>query len=189
MQASHPIMLIRHAEKPLPDPRDDDDMPGSRGRHGLSVRGERRASMLAGYFAPADGVFADSRIRTPQFIFAGAATLRRASTRPADTVWPLAAALGLAVRDEFSSDPPLDAVTAALVFSASRGAVLASWRHDTLAELARAIGARAVPAEWPEDRFDMVWLLRKSSDGWSLAQIPQLLMPGDSETPIEDGQG
>lgn len=187
MQTSHPIMLIRHAEKPLREPRDTDDVDdaaGAGGPRGLSPRGERRARMLAAYFATADGISRDSRIRTPRFIFAAASTSQHPSTRPADTVSPLAAALGLAVREEFSSDPPFDAVAAALESAASRGPVLASWRHDTLPDLARAIGARAVPAEWPASRFDMIWLLEKSGGEWRFAQVAQMLMPGDSAAPF-----
>ena len=184
MQNLHSIMLIRHAEKPLREPRDTDDGVGSGGRHGLSPRGERRARMLMEYFAPADGVLPDGPIRTPKFIFAASTTPAHHSTRPADTVRPVAAALGLAVQEEFGSDPPFDAVAVALEAAAALGPVLVGWRFDTLPELARAIGAKGVPADWPASRFDMTWVLEKSGDAWRLTQVPQLLMPGDSAAPM-----
>jgi hypothetical protein len=62
--------------------------------------------------------------------------------------------------------------------------VLVSWRFDTLPDLARAIGAKSVPADWPANRFDMTWVLEKSGDAWRLTQVPQLLMPGDHATPM-----
>lgn len=187
MQASHPIMLIRHAEKPLRQALSPGDEAATRGPQGLSRVGEQRAQALAAYFAPPDGIFRDGRIRTPVFIFAAAATLRHPSTRPADTVWPLATGLGLAVRDEFSSDPPLAPIAAALAFAASRGPALVSWRQDTLPDLARAMGVSGVPDDWPADRFDMVWLLERAGREWRLAQIPQMLLPGDDPSPIGGG--
>jgi hypothetical protein len=184
MQGSYPIMLIRHAEKPLRESRDVDDAAGAGGKRGLSLRGERRARLLAGYFAPVHDVLRDGHTCTPKAIFAAGTTAEHRSTRPADTVRPLAQALGLTVREDFSSDPPFDEAAAALKSAATRGPVLVSWRYDTLPELARAIGAQAVPEVWPADRFDMIWVLERLGDAWRLTQIPQLLLPGDNVAPV-----
>jgi hypothetical protein len=184
MQTFHPIMLIRHAEKPLREPRDADEAVGAGGRRGLSPRGERRARMLAEYFAPADGVLRDGHIHMPRFVFAAASTPAHRSTRPADTVRPVAGALGLVVQEEFGSDPPFNAVAAALKSAAALGPVLVGWRYDTLPDLASAIGATGVPADWPASRFDMTWVLEKSGEAWRLTQVPQLLMPGDRAEPM-----
>lgn len=43
----------------------------------------------------------------------------------------------------------------------------------------------AVPPGWPEDRFDMVYVLRRTTDGrYAFSQVPELLLPGDSAEPI-----
>ncbi|OZI37498.1 hypothetical protein CAL29_03570 [Bordetella genomosp. 10] len=189
MNTSHPIMLIRHAEKPLRESRYAQDIAGAGGRHGLSSRGERRAQLLAAYFMSSEDLLRERGLCRPRFIFAAATTPRHRSTRPVDTVKPLAAALNLAVRDEFASDPPFDKAADTLCSAAAQGAVLVSWRQDTLPELARAIGARGVPDVWPESRFDMIWLLERSGGVWTLTQVPQMLLPEDSDAPIRDERG
>jgi hypothetical protein len=35
------------------------------------------------------------------------------------------------------------------------------------------------PAQWPDDRFDVVWTLTKTAGGWHFAQLPELLLPQD----------
>ncbi|ALM86151.1 hypothetical protein [Bordetella sp. N] len=184
MKNAYPIMLIRHAEKPTRDPRYAEDTHGARGRHGLSTRGERRAQLLAAYFTSSDDVLRERGLCRPQFIFGAATNAQHHSTRPVDTVMPLAVALKLEVRDDFSSDPPFDKVADTLHNAAMQGPVLVSWRQDSLPELARAIGARAVPSVWPLSRFDMIWLLERQDDEWALTQVPQMLLPEDSEAPI-----
>jgi hypothetical protein len=42
------------------------------------------------------------------------------------------------------------------------------------------------PVEWPDDRFDVVWILTKTPDGWHFAQQPELVLPDDQATVIED---
>jgi hypothetical protein len=45
-----------------------------------------------------------------------------------------------------------------------------------------------IPRTWPEDRFDLIWtftLLTKG--GYSFAQIPQMLLSGDTDTIIPAG--
>jgi len=34
-------------------------------------------------------------------------------------------------------------------------------------------------------RFDFVWVFGRRDDSWIHKQVPQLLLPGDSETPTE----
>lgn len=183
MPDHHPIMLIRHAEKPLREAHDKDDGFGARGKRGLSPRGEQRAWKLADYFGRGRHP-KESGICAPRFIFAASTSAEHRSTRPADTVQPLSAALGVPVRDEFDSDPPFDALLQALHKAAKDGPVLISWRYDTLPALARAAGAQSVPDEWPADCFDMIWLLENHGDACRLVQVPQMLMAGDRVEPI-----
>jgi hypothetical protein len=36
------------------------------------------------------------------------------------------------------------------------------------------------PPDWPDDRFDMVFVLDRAGDGWNLTQVPQMLFADDS---------
>ncbi|WP_322102666.1 hypothetical protein [Paraburkholderia sp. J41] len=66
------------------------------------------------------------------------------------------------------------------------GVVLISWEHKVLPTLFSHIpGAPPVPAAWPEDRYDVIWLLDRRAHGWAFSQHPQLLLAGDSRTLIE----
>jgi hypothetical protein len=40
------------------------------------------------------------------------------------------------------------------------------------------------PDEWPEERFDVVWILDRDEDAggaWRFAQVPQRLLPHDRD--------
>jgi hypothetical protein len=41
-----------------------------------------------------------------------------------------------------------------------------------------------VPHKWPDDRFDIVWVLDEAGTDWAFSQIPQMLLSGDSPKPI-----
>jgi len=66
-----------------------------------------------------------------------------------------------------------------------RGIVLIAWEHKVLPSLIGHVpGAPAVPAAWPDERFDMVWILERAEGRWSFSQRPQLLLAGDRAEPI-----
>ena len=57
-------------------------------------------------------------------------------------------------------------------------------RSPTIAGLIRG-GTDGVPPRWPGHVYDLVWVLDLQASGaWSFAQVPELVMPGDTETPI-----
>jgi hypothetical protein len=65
------------------------------------------------------------------------------------------------------------------------GTVLVSWEHKRIPKLVAMLpGAPPVPQDWPDDRFDIVWVFDRAGAGWSFSQIPQRLLPGDSPKPI-----
>lgn len=172
------IMLIRHAEKP-PQGQAGVNEAGEPQDGTLSVAGWRRAGALVPYFASlADRVHTRLLCR-PQHIHAARPTDLHLSTRPADTVQPLAALLGLSVDERWSAEDPVDHLADAL--RVLEDPVLVCWRHHGLPALARAIlKGDGIPEHWPDDRFDLTWSIRQENDGWVFIQVPQLLFATDS---------
>ena len=73
---------------------------------------------------------------------------------------------------------------------ASEDPVLISWQHEALPTIAGLIrgGADGVPPSWPGHVYDFVWVLDLQPSGaWSFTQVPELIMPGDSDKPIGAG--
>jgi hypothetical protein len=171
------IMLIRHAEKP-PEGRAGVNEAGEPQLGGLSVAGWRRAGALVPYFASLADRLHHRLVCRPEHIVAARPTPRHPSTRPAATVRPLAALLGLAVDEAWSAEDPVDRVAAAL--RAFEVPVLVCWRHDGLPALARAVlQGDGVPESWADDRFDITWSIRRDGDDWLFMQVPQLLFAQD----------
>ena len=149
------ILIIRHAEKP---------------EHGLSLSdvGWRRAEALIPLFRTC--------FRAPDKLIAAADSAK--SSRPRETLEPMSRAFNL----------PIDASTLDVNKAAKRLRdqpaellVLISWRHQSLPDLARALGASDVPDAWPRNIYDRIWRLMPMADGaLRLADLPMALMPGDS---------
>jgi hypothetical protein len=68
------------------------------------------------------------------------------------------------------------------VFS-RRGVVLICWQREFIPHIAAHImdNKKLVPDEWPEDRFDLVWVFDRdrSSGKYKFKQVPQRLLEGD----------
>lgn len=179
------IMIIRHGEKPS-------EAPGTRGvtthgkhdRHDLCVRGWQRAGALVRYFAPHADHPPGAPISRPRTIFASAATRKSPSLRAQHTVHPLAAALGLHVNKQHAEGEEEALAIAAL---AAEGPVLIAWHHSHIPALVRIIGGVDMPCprHWPDDRFDLVWVLDRAgaNGGWSFSQTLQRLLPHDCDYP------
>lgn len=173
------IFLIRHAEKPSKDGlihgvrEDGSHDPGS-----LTPRGWMRAGALVGYFNPRNG-FADPRLVRPTHIYAARYDEKShdGSRRMEQTTGSLAASLGLQPDLRFAKREE----AALLADLATRpGAPLVCWSHRFLAQIAQALAPQA-PAQWPDERFDLVWILTpgKTGAGWSFEAFSQRLLPGD----------
>ncbi len=176
------VMIIRHAEKPpgsgAPQGIDADGTPDP---HSLTVRGWTRAGALVELFAPGSGGIRPGLAR-PSAIYAAGGTGGEGQ-RPRETVTPLAARLGVTVTTTYAKggEPALAAELAH-----RPGATLVSWQHEEIPALLAAFGAvsPAPPATWPDNRFDLVWVLTSAAHGWSFTQVPQLLLDGDSADTI-----
>jgi hypothetical protein len=179
-------MLIRHAEKPAKDSAPFGiTLKGERSKESLEVRGWQRAGALSHLFAPLDGHFQHASLARPQFLYASKPVKRRGSRRPIETITPLAEKLRIQINSDYKRsdfDDMLDEVFR------HRGVVLICWQREYIPQIAAHIlnDGRAVP-EWPENRFDMVWIfeLQKSSGKYKFKQVPQSLLHGDRVTPIK----
>jgi hypothetical protein len=177
------IMLIRHAEKPdgkaqgvTKDGAQDDEE--------LIVRGWQRSGALVRFFAPrSDEV--DPHLAQPKTIFASAVGPHSKSLRPQHTILPLAKLLGLTL--DLSCQKSEVTKLAAAVVKAD-GPVLIAWEHEMIPAIVNAIvgDTKTCPQQWDGARFDIVWVLdrKTTASGWDFFQVPQLLLPGDSDRPI-----
>ena len=172
------IMIIRHAEKPLPGRPDRSVcINGFHAKHELTVRGWQRAAALVRFFTRPD---AHHPVSPPKSIFAATATTVSPSLRSQRTVEPLATALGLAIDLAHAEHEEADLAAAVL---AAESPVLIAWHHHSIADLVQLLtqGAVASPADWPDDRYDLVWTLdRETSDGpWTFQQAAQQIFLHD----------
>jgi len=181
------IMIVRHAEKPASDFSPYGvTVNGKRSRESLTARGWQRAGALANLFAPTDGHFQNRLLAQPQFLYASKFIKRRGSKRPIETITPMAEKLAIKINSDF----PRFAVEKVLenVFRC-KGVVLICWQREYIPKIAAAIMGSdgIVPGEWPEARFDMVWIFdrSRSSARYRFHQVPQRLLMGDQVTLIK----
>jgi hypothetical protein len=181
------IMVIRHAEKPASDPPPHGvTFKGEREKESLTVRGWQRAGALSGYFAPPNDAFQDASLARPQFLYASKPIRRNGSRRPLETITPLAEKLAIRINSNFPKDEAKEMVEETFLCA---GVVLICWQHDYIPKIANYIlgNKTTAPQEWPEDRFDMVWVFDRdpATAQYSFKQVPQNLLMGDWATPIK----
>jgi hypothetical protein len=176
------VMIIRHAEKPIGEEHGV-DVAGAQDDQQLSVRGWQRAGALVRFFAPKDGRLSHPQLACPDVIFAAGVGPESESKRHIHTVGPLAALLGAEVGDshlKHQSQQLADAI------KTTAGVVLVAWEHKEISRLADYITDHSVKAPaWPQDRFDMVFILDRREGRWTLTQAPQLLLAGDRGDPLQ----
>jgi len=180
------IMIVRHAEKPSDDGKIlGVDADGKDNAEELIVRGWQRSGALVRLFAPRDGRFVDPHLATPKTIFASKVGKHSNSLRPQHTVLELATVLGLKLSLGHDKGD-LTALAADAV--AAPGPVLIAWEHQDIPDIVNLITGNSTtcPQKWPGERFDVVWVLDRTdaAAAWSFAQVPQLLLSGDSPQPI-----
>jgi hypothetical protein len=171
------IIFIRHAEKPDSGNGDRGVAPdGSVDDESLTIRGWQRAGALTLFFSTRSEI-------KPSVIFASGIGHDSKSKRPIETVTALAGQIHPAplitthLRDDLH--PLMEEV------STRNGTVLVCWEHKRIPALVGLLpGPPAIPKDWPDDRFDVLWIFDRTDDGWSFSQMPQLLLPGDSAKPI-----
>lgn len=138
LASSKTVMLIRHGEKI------NDELTY------LSPRGKARADCLVNVFGN-NGTYV-----SPHKIYAQKPTNKQPSTRPRDTVIPLANALGLQVDLSFKSDKTKDLSES--LFNDLGDITLVSWSNDNIPKIAKKFGIEN-PPDWNSDTFDDIWIL------------------------------
>ena len=177
------VMVIRHGEKP--DGSDQGvDAEGSEDDSSLTEIGWNRAHRLVDLFDPAQG---DPRpgLASPKAIYAAGANDNGEGQRTRETVQPLADRLGIPAVTTFGKGEEEKLIEHVL---SQPGPTLISWQHGEIPAMAEAFpGATpSPPTEWPDDRYDVIWTFTKTADGWQFAQLPELLLPQDQDSPIQD---
>jgi hypothetical protein len=178
------IMLIRHAEKPSGSGAPHGvDANGNHDKESLIVQGWQRAGALVELFDPAVGKLRSGLTR-PTALFASNPG-SRGSKRPLETITPLAERLKMTV-----STPVKDSETKQIaeILNATPGAPLAAWQHQDIPSIAGHLKHvhPKPPTKWPGDRFDVVWVFTRQSDGsLKFTQVPQLLLAGDKHSVIK----
>jgi hypothetical protein len=176
------IMIIRHAEKPLPSrPARGINPFGRPDDRSLTVDGWLRAGALVELFAPSRGL-PPAGLWRPDAVYAAAARNGR-SRRSIETVEPLARQLDVPVVDRYA---PGDEPRLAEELVGRAGVTLVAWHHKSLSRIVANLGevTPAPPSTWPRERYDLVWVFVRVGDGWRFTQVPQLLLPGDQRALI-----
>ena len=177
------VMIIRHGEKPdgttpgIDENGDEDDSS-------LTTVGWERAHALVDLFDPPHGT-PPSPLARPDRIYAAGVTDDGEGQRTRETVTPLADALGVPVDTELGRGDEKKLVKDVL---AQSGSTLISWQHGGIPEIVDdfpSVSPRP-PEEWPSDRFDVVWTLTRTADGWHFTQTPELVLTDDHAGVIEN---
>jgi hypothetical protein len=164
------VLVIRHAEKP------------ASGRE-LSAAGLERAKAYVAYF---EKLQLEGKAATPDCIVAGADS--EASTRPRQTVEPLAQALHLKIHDKHKTKD-VQALADYLREKPRGKTILVSWRHAEIPGLLAALGANPAAllpgGKWPDANFCWLVALRYDATGAlvSSRRLNEHVCPGDGAFP------
>jgi broad specificity phosphatase PhoE len=177
------VMVIRHGEKPDRDSQGV-DAQGREDDSSLTRIGWDRAHRLVDLFDPAQGSPRRGLAR-PATIYAAGANDDGEGKRTRETVTPLAERLGIPINTSYGKGDEEALVEHVL---AQPGPALISWQHGEIPAIAEAFPSvtPTPPSEWPDDRFDVVWTFTKTADGWHFAQVPELALPDDQSSVIEN---
>lgn len=179
------IMIIRHAEKPYDDGKEENRgvrMDGSSSDESLAVRGWQRAGALSLLFGSAE--IAQSRgLSVPQYLYGSdpEKTDRAGikSRRPKQTLIPLAQRLELKICTDWVKGQETNLCREVLK---QTGAVLISWPHENIPKIAARIPGGKIPQTrtWDDERFDLVWVFDLLPGGdYSFKEIHQALLSDD----------
>jgi hypothetical protein len=176
------LLIIRHAEKPGEGfPGDGFTEAGEADDKSLVIRGWQRAGSWATLFGSGRG---GADYPTPSFIYAatpGDQPNHGPSRRPAETVSPLAAKLGLQVNSKYGQGAEGQLMGEVLGLS---GNVLICWEHHAIiGGILPAIPSVSgrMPQKWNGDRFDVVLRFdgNSRSGPFAFRELHPCLLHGD----------
>jgi hypothetical protein len=175
------MMFTRHGEKPGDgQPPHGVNPRGEHDEHSLSVEGWVRAGGLASVFANAP-LAAYPKLVKPTRVIATKPTPEARSHREIDTAGPTARRLTISIEDSYEHGHEHHVAKSLLD---SDDDALIVWHHGALPDLLSHFpisNAADVPKVWPEDRFDLIWVLTANADGtYTFAIVPQLILQHDS---------
>ena len=175
------IMMMRHGEKPADEGAPHGvDPHGRHDEHSLSVLGWTRAGAVAGLFGNLPSA-AHAPLVPPHRVFATAPTQHIKSVREIHTAEPIAARLGVPL--DTSVEHGHEVHLAKRVLAGDED-VLVVWHHGRLGALLRqfdVVNPEDVPADWPEERYDLFWILVRDRDSarYRFDAIAQRLLAND----------
>jgi hypothetical protein len=191
------IYIIRHGEKPeeptlglAVSARRGVDFHGNQNEHSLLPRGWQRSGALAALFDPSQGPLR-AGLRVPRMLISPSYgdSAKTAEHRTHQTIRGISDRLGIAIAADFAKGH--EGQLAAELTKSGPGAALICWDHNHIPALASAlplVHGTVIPKTWPEDRFDVIWAFTLvTDDEYSFAQVPQLLLSGDTDTIIAAG--
>jgi hypothetical protein len=191
------IYIIRHGEKPeeptlrrAVPARRGVDFHGNQNEHSLLPRGWQRSGALAALFDPSQGPLR-AGLQVPRRLISPSYgdSAKTAEHRTHQTIRGVSDRLGIAIATDFAKGH--EEQLAADLKKSGPGAVLICWDHAHIPTLASAlplVRGTVIPTTWPEDRFDVIWAFTLvADDEYAFAQVPQLLLSGDTDTIIAAG--
>lgn len=178
------IMFVRHGEKPGEDGEPHGiNHVGKHDKHSLSVRGWMRAGALASLMAHLP-LHTHPEATRPQRIIATMPSEEARSRREVDTAEPIARRLDIDVDGGIAhgreSELCVDIVS-------DPRSTLVVWHHGKMAHLVRSFpvtNRHDIPHHWPDERFDLIWLLTRSAQDveYTFRSLNQRLLDGDEDT-------
>jgi phosphohistidine phosphatase SixA len=146
------IILVRHADKPLDaaDPH-------------LSPDGIERAKRLALFLTTDPAMI---KYGSPVAIFATGTTKHDDGVRTQETMVPLSRKLGIQVQTPYLGKEYGALARQILSSSLYNGrTIVICWNHETLPELAAALGVSPMPRKWKGKDFDQVYVITYAGSG------------------------
>jgi hypothetical protein len=167
------IMIIRHGEKPTGTGAPYGiTAAGVQDSESLTTTGWARAGALVELFCPAVGHVRPGLARPAEVFASNETGPAGGSARELETIGFVAEQLGVRINSDYGVGDESELVSA---LATTPGPILVCWEHDHIPAIADDLGTvtPAVPQTWPSTRFD-----------YRFYQVPELLLPGDLDTPI-----
>jgi hypothetical protein len=161
------VIITRNGERP-PEPKT---------HHDLAIKGWERAGALPPYFAQ----FNEQNPIVA--IYATRPSAAHPSRRPEETCGPTAKLLGLPLNLHYKHGDEVALAQAIKNNPAYQNkTVVICWQHGVIPAIASALGVTNPPQPWPDNVFDVTWIIRFVNAGTPrLAIQPQQLLYGDSK--------